>query len=359
VIAITMQKRLTHTRAFMVFLLLSLLGAPIMGVGGPIQEYGTAWKFAVISDTQGNNSEMDNKSCINDAVVQAIADDIVQEKPAFVLVAGDLVNGWFRNGGTDYAVQYANWREAMKPVYHAGIRVYPIRGNHDSGPERLALPPLPPYLEPPPDTPVLLKREFRDAFSEQYIPENGPVGEDGLTYSFIHKNAFIVGLDQYTGGQHKVNQDWLNRQLAGNRSPHVFVYGHEPAFETGHKDTLAFYPEERNAFWDSIGSAGAKIYFCGHDHFYNRAIVPGNDGSKIRQIIAGTGGGALRTWSGAYKDGKRVQGEYHNGNHHGYILVTVDGPRVNVAWRAMVRENDAVTWRTLDSFAYTLSDTRN
>ncbi len=356
--AITPRERLKHALIFLL-LLFSLLGVPAMGMGASLQEYTIPWKFAVISDTQGDNRERNNKTCINDTVVQAIADDVVRENPDFVLVAGDLVNGWFRNGGTGYAVQYANWREAMKPVYQAGIRVYPVRGNHDSGPERLALPPLPSHLEPPSDTPVLLKKAFRDAFSESYIPVNGPAGEEGFTYSFTHKNAFIVGLDQYTGGQHKVNQDWLDRQLAGNRIPHVFVYGHEPAFETRHKDNLAFYPKERDLFWGSIGRAGAKIYFCGHDHFYNRALIPDNSGNHIRQIIAGTGGGALRTWSGVYKDGKRVQGEYHNNNHHGYILVTVDGPRVNVAWRAMVRENDAVTWRILDSFAYTLSDTRN
>ena len=336
-----------------------VLFVSLYALGLNAQELTPSWRFAVIADTQGDNRAGNNKSCINDKAVQAIADDIVQEKPAFVLVAGDLVNGWFRNGGTGYAVQYANWREAMKPVYQAGIWVYPVRGNHDSGPERLALPSLPPHLEPPPDTPALLKKAFRDAFPEPYIPGNGPAGEEGLTYSFVYRDAFIVGLDQYTGGQHEVNQDWLDRQLAGNRSPHVFVYGHEPAFETGHKDNLAFYPEERDAFWNSIGRAGAKIYFCGHDHFYNRAIVPDNDGSQIRQIIAGTGGGVLRTWPGVYKDGKRVQGEYHNNNHHGYILVTVDRHKVTIVWRAMVEEDGTVTWRILDSFAYTLSDTRN
>lgn len=352
------RRRPRCTLTFLVLLLL-LLSAPVIGVGAPLQEYATPWKFAVISDTQGDNSERNNKSCINDEVVRAITDDIVRENPVFVLVAGDLINGWFRNGGTGYAAQYANWREAMKPVYQAGIQVYPVRGNHDSGPERLALPPLPSHLEPPPDTPILLKKAFKDTFPESYIPKNGPVDEEGLTYSFTHKNAFIVGLDQFTGGQHKVSQSWLDRQLAGNRSPHIFVYGHEPAFETGHKDNLSFYPEERDAFWNSIGRAGAKIYFCGHDHFYNRAMVPDNDGNQIRQIIAGTGGGVLRTWSGVYKDGKRVQGEYHNNNHHGYILVTIDGLKVTIAWRAMVREDDAVTWRILDSFAYTLSDTLN
>lgn len=356
--AITPRERLKHALIFLP-LLFSLLGVPAMGMGASLQEYIIPWKFAVISDTQGDNRERNNKTCISDTVVQAIADDIVRENPDFVLVTGDLVNGWFRNGGTGYAVQYANWREAMKPVYQAKIRVYPVRGNHDSGPERQALPPLPSHLEPPPDTPVLLKKAFRDAFPEPYIPKNGPAGEEGLTYSFTHKNAFIVGLDQYTGGQHKVNQDWLDRQLAGNRSPHIFVYGHEPAFEAVHKDNLAFYPKKRDLFWNSIGRAGGRVYFCGHDHFYNRAIVPDNDGSQIRQIIAGTGGGALKTWSGAYKDVKRVQGEYHSGDYHGYILVTLDGLRVTVVWRVMARENGAVIWRSLDSFTYIIPDTRN
>jgi hypothetical protein len=330
----------------------------ICGASWAFQEHPAPWSFAVISDTQGNNSIKNSKSCINKTVVQAIAGDIVRENPDFVLVAGDLVNGWFRNGGTDYATQYANWKEAMRPVYKAGIRVYPIRGNHDSGPERLALPPLPSHLEPPPGTPILLKKAFKDAFPETYIPKNGPVDEKGLTYSFVHKNVFVVGLDQYTGGQHKINQKWLDMQLAGNKAPHIFIYGHEPAFETDHKDNLAFYPGDRDLFWNSIGRAGGRIYFCGHDHFYNRALISDNYGNQIQQIIAGTGGGRLRRWSGAYKDEQRVQGEYHNGDHHGYILVTVEGMKVTVAWRAIVQENNTTSWRILDSISYVLPDVR-
>lgn len=333
-------------------LLLSLLGTACMSIGVPL-EYHTTWKFAVISDTQGDNRSENNKSCINDEVVRAIAEDIVRENPDFVLVAGDLVNGWFRNAKTDYTAQYINWKETMKPVYHAGIQVYPIRGNHDDGPERLALPPLPSHLEPPPDTPILLKNAFKNVFTESYIPSNGPVDEERLTYSFTHKNAFIVGLDQYTGGQHKVNQAWLDRQLAGNKNSHVFVFGHEPAFEVNHRDNLAFFRKDRDLFWDSIGKAGARIYFCGHDHFYNRAMIPDNAGNQIRQIIAGTGGGKLRNWSGMYKDNERVKGEYHNSDHHGYILVAVEGKNATVVWKALMDQNmDA--WQILDTFTYSI-----
>ncbi|HPX56339.1 MAG TPA: metallophosphoesterase [Syntrophales bacterium] len=354
------RKRRNLVPAFLL-LLAFLLGTACSGIGTGIRSHtsSSSWTFAVIADTQGDGSpQIDGKSCINDTVLRAIAEDISREKPDFVLVAGDLVNGWFRNGGTGYAIQYENWRKAMAPVYHAGIRVYPIRGNHDSGPERLALPPLPSHLEPPPDTPVALKKAFQNAFSESYIPKNGPVDEAGLTYSFPHKNAFIVGLDQFTGGQHKVNQAWLDGQLAGNGNRHIFIYGHEPAFGAGHPDNLAFFPEERDLFWNGIGKAGARIYFCGHDHFYNRALIPDQTGNPIRQIIAGTGGGPLKKWSGVYKDGDRVKGEYHDGNHHGYVLVTVDGPEVTVAWKSLEIPGTMNHWRISDIFTYSISDTK-
>ncbi len=351
-------KQLNFLWAFLLSLFLILSGMSRPVAGASLETSPASWKYAVISDTQDNNKEKPDKTCINDRVVQAISEDIVREKPDFVIVTGDLVNGWFRNGGTDYATQYANWRKAMAPVYQGEIRVYPIRGNHDSGPERLALPPLPAHLEPPADTIEVLKKAFQTAFIEPYIPKNGPAGEEGLTYSFVHKNAFLVGLDQYTVGQHKVNQAWLDRTLAENRSSHIFVFGHEPAFETGHPDNLAFFPQERDLFWNSLGKAGARIYFCGHDHFYNRALIPDQSGRPIRQIIAGTGGGPLKPWLGVYKDSDRVKGEYHNGGHHGYLLVTVDGPQVTLAWKALVNQGAMNTWQTLDTFTYSIQTNR-
>ncbi|MDD8027440.1 MAG: metallophosphoesterase [Acidobacteriota bacterium] len=311
------------------------------------------WRFAVVSDTQGDNRDGTGKSGLNDSVIKALAEAVVREKADFVLVSGDLINGWFKNGGTEYAVQYAHWREAMRPVYQAGIRIYPIRGNHDDGPERLALPPLPARLEPPAGTPEKLKRAFREAFPEAYIPGNGPAGEERLTYSFVHKNALIVGLDQFSGSEHKVNQAWLDKQLAGSGGRHVFVYGHEPAFETNHKDNLSFFPEDRDRFWDSLGAAGARVYFCGHDHFYNRALIRDRAGHEIRQIIAGTGGGSLKAWPGAYGD-KRVIGEFHDDKHRGFLLVTIEGFRVTIEWKALLDEGGTAVWKALDAFRYSL-----
>jgi hypothetical protein len=324
-----------------------------------VQERSAPWKFVLIADTQGDNKERAGKSCINDQVLQTIAEDIAKESPDFVLVAGDLVNGWFRNGGTDFASQFANWKSLMKSVYQAGIQVFPIRGNHEEGPDRVVLPPLPKHLEPPSGTPALLKQAFRNAFTEAYIPQNGPEGEEGLTYSFTRKNAFIVGLDQYGSHPHKVNQDWLDRELDGNRKPHVFIYGHEPAFEVRHRDCLAFYLKERDAFWDSIGRVGGRVYFCGHDHLYNRAVVEDKAGNPIRQVISGTAGGNLVPWLSTYRESKRVKGEFSDVDHHGYILVTVEEMKVTIEWKAFLKEEIAIPWRILDSFSYTLPNTYN
>lgn len=339
----------------LMLLVLSLPGASGMGMDASPQGFQASWKFAVISDTQGDNRDKAGKSCINDAVVQAIAADIVKEKPDFVLVVGDLVNGWFRNGGTAYSTQYANWKVAMMPVYLAGIRVYPIRGNHDAGPERTVLPPLPAHLEPPPGSLDLLREAFVKAFSEPYLPKNGPSGkEEAFTYGFTHKNAFIVALDQFGSHEHTIHQAWLDRQLSENRKSHVFAFGHEPAFQIRHKDCLAFYPQARDAFWDSIGRAGARVYFCGHDHLYNRAEIPDIAGNPVWQVVAGTGGGRLVPWSGTYPEGSRVKGVYSDSDHHGYLLVTVKDSTVTIEWKALVGNTESGMWKTLDSFTYTV-----
>ncbi|MCX5823636.1 MAG: metallophosphoesterase [Deltaproteobacteria bacterium] len=58
---------------------------------------------------------------------------MVKEGAELVIFPGDLVNGWYAIN-TPYADQFATWRKAMAPAYDAGIKVYPVRGNHEDGP---------------------------------------------------------------------------------------------------------------------------------------------------------------------------------------------------------------------------------
>ncbi len=344
------------TRKNLSFFIALLLSIALLAGSASGRQNEETWKFAFISDTQGDYSNPADHSCINGPVLRAIAKDIAEERPDFVLVGGDLVNGWHRNGGTDYATQFANWKSAMEPVYKEGISVFPVRGNHESGPDRVALPPLPAHLEPPPGALTKLEEAFKDAFPRAYgyIPKNGPKGEEGLTFGFTHKSVFVIGMDQYGPHPHRVNQEWLDRELAANTKPHVFLYGHEPAFGVGHIDNLAFYPADRDRLWDSFGKGGGRVYFSGHDHFYNRAAIPDKTGNRIYQVIAGTGGGRFRAWSGAYAERERVKGEYSDSGKHGYILVTIEGSRATVAWKALRRANGVDLWEVRDSFSYTL-----
>jgi len=338
-------------------LLFSLLILSACSHGQIAQEQTGLWKFAVISDTQGDRKIESDKPYINEKILTMIAADIVHEQPEFVLVAGDLVSGWLHNGGTDYPEQFSVWKEVMEPVYEAGIRVYPIRGNHEDGPERFALlSPLRADLEPSEGSQERLREAFRQAFDQEYIPQNGPAGEEGLTYSFSYKNALVIGLDEYTLHQHKVNQAWFDEQIASKTEAHLFVYGHEPAFGVYHRDNLSFYSEDRDLFWDSIGRGGGRVYFCGHDHMYNRAAVADSSGNVIRQVIAGTGGGSPRTWSGEYPDETDVTCEYHLENLYGYVLVIIDGSRATIQYRAITEGETDSAWKVYDNYSYDLSE---
>lgn len=316
------------------------------------------WTYAVYCDSRGDNDANNlNKSGVNEAVVNAVAKDMVKEGVELVLLPGDLVNGWFYIS-TPYAEQFATWRKAMAPVYDAGIKVYPVRGNHENGPS------TPPYFFPwPPGSgaePTLLPdaglmTAYLNAFSDPWMPANGPAGEVGLTYSFVHKNAFFVGLDQYVN-PFRVNQAWLNTQLASKAQKHTFVYGHTPAFRVDHTDSLAYYPADRDLFWNSLGNAGVRMYFSGHDHVYNRAHIQDQAGHTIYQVLTGAGGAPFNAnpWSPPYAEGDKVVGDYHQEGKNGYVLVTVDGPQVTMRWKTLSTANGQDVWTVEDTLAYTV-----
>ncbi len=335
-----------------VFLLLCGCGGGSSGVVQP------KWTFAVLCDTRGdNNLPLANltKSGINEVVVKSMAKDIMKEGAELVIFPGDLVNGWFQIN-TPYADQFATLRKAMAPVYDAGIKVYPVRGNHEDGPpDPLINFPWPPD---PPNYPTIrtiteLKAAYRTAFSDAWIPANGPAGEEGFTYSFVYKNAFFVGLDQYIN-PYRVNQPWLDDQLRQNKQPHTFVYGHAPAFRVGHTDSLASYPEERDLFWNSLGNAGVRMYFSGHDHLYNRAHINDQTGHTIYQVLTGAGGAPFNVWNPPYAEGAKVVNDYHDEAHYGYVIVTVDGPHVTMKWKALLNNGGQDIWTTMDILEYTV-----
>ncbi len=265
------------------------------------------WKFIIVGDSRGGDNG------VNTAVLKEIAAEIVLQEAEFVLFPGDLVNG----SGNQAVLQsqLTTWRDTMQPVYDAGIGVYPVRGNHDAG--NLAA--------------------WQTVFSGEYaLPTNGPSGEMGLTYSVSHKNVFVLALDQYIS-RHRVNQPWVDAQLAANTNPHIFAFGHEPAFKLAHADCLDDYPAERDAFLESLKNAGCRVYACGHDHFFDHAVVDDGDGNPdndIHQYVVGTAGAPLYGFSPPY-NGNNTRYTVEQREHakkYGYLLVEVDGSVVTRTW---------------------------
>jgi hypothetical protein len=284
------------------------------------------WQFIVTGDSRSDG----RNNGVNVRILGELATEIVANNVDFVLVPGDLVNGY--DDQPTMQSQFNTWRKTMTPVYDAGIGVYPVRGNHDLG-------------EP----------EGAHAWNKlfDYLPDNGPAGEKNLTYSFTHNNTLIIGVDQYIM-ENRVNQSWLDRQFAANTKPHIFVFGHEPAFQADHEDCLDDYPGARDRFWASIAKAGGRTYFCGHDHFYNHATVDddGNPANDVHQYIVGTAGAPLYRWSPPYKgdNGNYAVEKIHHARKHGYVLVEIDGLDATLTW---MQRTGPGKYQPKETFSYT------
>ena len=279
------------------------------------------WHFIVVGDSRGGDVG------VNSEIFTEIAAEIVRVNPDFVMLPGDLVTG--SKDSKKLRAQFIKWRSIMQPVYDAQIPVYSVRGNHDLGSKK--------------DSSGT--DAWNEVFSGAYaLPSDGPAGEENVTYSVRHKNALVIALDQYSiKGRHN-NQEWLDGEFASNTSPHVFVMGHMPAFAVGHKDCLDDYPDQRNEFLASITRAGRRMYFCGHDHFFDHisADDDGDPSNDIHQLIVGTGGAPLRENDGKYAgdNSPYTITPVARAAKYGYMIVDVDGIEVNTTWVERIDAND-------------------
>ncbi|MHB8067161.1 MAG: metallophosphoesterase family protein [Desulfobaccales bacterium] len=337
---------------FFGILALSLILIPSLAEAAP-------WSFAVVGDQR----DADGTTGINTQVIQSMANDIAQNRGvSLVLCGGDQIHGIFGGATATLPQMYQNWRAAMG---HILLSIsYPVRGNHETYGEKST--PYYPYYWDTCIAKVLTQ-----------IPQNGPDDEKGMTYSFANQNAFFAGVDQFVrDNDNRINQPWLDQQLAANILPHVFVYGHEPAVAVTYDlSSLAYYPLHRDAFWESLGSGGCRVYLTGHSHVYNRATVTitdvnGETTPPITQLIAGGGGGPLGGWDGNYHPYQKQAGQPKPGppeavtttldNHledqFGYAVVTVDGNQVSITYYAGVNSKVAPTsWEPYETFNYTVT----
>lgn len=285
------------------------------------------WRFAFVGDTHIPLS----------STPAEIAAAVVGDDARLLIVAGDIVESGAECSSNTFAGQLATWRSAMSAVSSAGMGLYVIRGNHEN--------------DVPNGLPV-----WTNFFSGPYaMPGTGPAGESGLTYAVTYSNALFLGFDEYVN-LHQANTAWLGRQLEANNLPHLFAFGHEPAFKAFHADCLDAVAADRNLLWRSLTAFGARVYLCGHDHFYNVARIDDGDGNPsndLYQFIVGTGG--TTNWP--------TQRYHYNGtnspyapvnvanitNTYGYLLVELSGPGTNdlgvtLTWKQRTYDSNTAAW---------------
>ncbi|MBW2277142.1 MAG: metallophosphoesterase [Deltaproteobacteria bacterium] len=278
--------------------------------GGPV-----TWRFVAVGDSRGTWSAGGH----NAEILGEIAAAAVADEAELIIFMGDLVYGSL--DPLELAVELFNWRQTMEIAYDGGVAVYPVRGNHEDN--SLAA--------------------WHAVFAGAYgLPLNGPAGEVNLTFAVQHNNALLLGLDVYVN-PHRVNQDWVDEQLAASDAVHVFAFSHEPAYRAHHADCIDDYPAERDAFWQSLQQAGSRVYFAGHDHLYAHARISDGDfdlDDDVHQVIVGTAGAPSATWDGSYlgDNGDASVMPVNYDTPYGYVLVQIVGHYAELTWKKRADE---------------------
>ena len=263
-----------------------------------------AWKFASIADSRGSDNG------VNTGELTKIVNRINAEGVDLVIFQGDAVGG--SSSDSTVSSQMNTWLSVMNKL---NCPWYYCPGNHE--------------IQTSTAQNVVLRGKVNQ-------PMNGPDGELEMVYSFDHENAHFVALNSdHYGQQHKVQTTWMAADLSKTVQPHVFVMAHDPAYPAGpHKgSSLDAYTSERDSFWTAMENGRVVMYFCGHEHLYQRTKH-----GAIYQVINGSCGAPLYNQSGAI-------------SKYQYVIVDINGYEVKCQ-----AKDDA--GGVIDSWSYTIPNTQ-
>jgi hypothetical protein len=195
--------------------------------------------------------------------------DLLIGQPGLVFTAGD--NAYEDGTTADYSNCYApTWGRVLDRT------ILPAAGNHD----------------------------WNDAGAAGYLAYFGAkAAPQGVTwYSTDLGSWHVIVLDSncaYVGGCDDASPEglWLKKDLRASSAFCTLAIWHQPRFSSGlHGDDLEVSP-----FWDQLHAARAELVINGHDHDYERFAPQTSAGvverpGGLREIVAGTGGGELRTF---------------------------------------------------------------
>ena len=290
----------------------------------------------------------------HETAINYVLDQIAGEKPDFVLVAGDLVNGhWYedsdnraifgpctdvdskrvsvQNAGDFY---YARWRQRFD---ERGLTFHAAVGDHDIGDN--------PW--PAGDDKSYLLPTYRSVYASHITKSQGVARYDNrptgtpyadTAYAFKYRNVMVVTVDVFHQADPttelsdqgtvalEVEGDqlaWLQRVLGQARADssvdHVIVQGHLPVLwpvRGQSSSMMSMANHEASPFWQALKDYGVTLYLAGEVHDMTAAADGGVD-----QIVHGG-----------------IMGYAPNTN---YLLIKVDGKRLDLTLKRLDLDNDS------------------
>lgn len=342
-----MQPIRRHFLRFCLATLILLFVSPLCAA-----DAASSWSFGVIPDTQWA-AKMDAPfHGVAIHIIDAINDEFVRQKVDFVIQVGDMVE-------TPSVAAFQTRAAHNKSLTEAGIKFYPVRGNHDAG------------------SPTRTIEWFKEAFPN--LPGtpgcggNSPdlPGAAGMTYSFTHKGGKFILLDlfslvddgtkgckAYSVGDYL---PWIESELKKEDHRFAFVFAHKNLQGQGNKDNIFGNDSDanldvQNAFLACLQRNGVRYFFAGHDHMYHHSLIKSPDGqSEVQQILCGSAAHKFFVPSLPFPERNRPIAQ--DLNRVGFCIVRVKDNRVDVEYYSTEpfgTDSKTPQWELRDSFGYTL-----
>jgi 3',5'-cyclic AMP phosphodiesterase CpdA len=269
-------------------------------------------RFVFMADGRGDAIN----DLINTTAMKAINDQILalSPRPAFVVHGGDQAYRGYSTIHGKGGYNFKKFKDVMKPVTDAGIKLYAVLGNHEL------------YRDESKEIEIggvevgdffiANQQEFQKEFTDN--PSNGPAGYERLLYSFEspQNDAFFAVLDCYYLSKDEPGHDlhglfdntqlkWLEDQLKKTKATHKFVFAHAPYYQilgSQSKQNTTF-----TEFWCILDKYRVDFFGCGHTHLYSRKTInssiapdpqlspPVQWKNNVTQLLTGTCGAPVDT----------------------------------------------------------------
>lgn len=293
---------------------LAALAVSAISVSGVSAEVGDAWRYGVLTDTQGAGAYPD----VSTRLMAPVVDRFVNEHDIDMLLSvGDLSD---RGSNPEFDL----WNQTAQPLYDAGIPVYATRGNHDVKTETTfsAIDPL--------FGPVDVRNT--DIWDEKFQMPGNPsiVNGPGASYMFGYENAFFVAVDVY-GAPPTELITWVTDEAlpaaATSGAEHRVLFQHEPYFGKARSGVLSADPGLERDLLEGMAMAGIDSIYVGHDHQYSRSVAVDEDGEVLlNHIVAGSNSEKYYRYEEAPGPNERQAVQIND--RVSYSVVDVDGPMV-------------------------------